>query len=105
MNCSAPGCERAAAVRVILYDVYLYNTEAEVFYEEDYTCPYLCAEHVTENETKAVGVREPRGFVKYPYTNRGSAQGFTIYLPLDQDQQKTLLRLLLEQSANPATRN
>src|SRR5436189_3552592 len=34
MNCSVPGCGRAAAVRVILYDVYLYYAEAEVFYEE-----------------------------------------------------------------------
>jgi len=102
MKCSVEGCQREATVKVILYDVYPYE---DVFFEQDYTCPFLCAEHMTENEFKAEGVREPRGFVKYPYTNQESAQGFTIYFPLGQEEQKSLLALLEHQLDSPATQN
>jgi hypothetical protein len=37
---------------------------------------------MVENELNAEGVREPRGFVQYPHTNRHWATGFTIYRPL-----------------------
>jgi hypothetical protein len=32
-----------------------------------------------ENEAEAKGERKPRGLVRYPYSNRDNAQGFTIY--------------------------
>jgi len=105
MMCSVDGCEREAAVKVILYDVYLYYADGGVFFEQDFTCPFLCAEHMSENESQAKGVREPRGFVKYPYTNRNRALGFTIYFPLDKEEQKTLLGLLQKQFDSPATQN
>jgi hypothetical protein len=79
-KCRVEGCKRRAEYEVILYDVYPYY--GEVFFQRDFTCPFLCSEHVARNEGRAVGVREPRGYVCYPYTNREGAQGFTIYRPL-----------------------
>lgn len=79
-HCAVDGCENEAEVEVILYDVYL--QPRHVFFEQDFTCPYLCLDHVVENEEKAEGERCPRGYVKYPHTNRNDAQGFNIYRPL-----------------------
>ncbi len=81
-KCRVTGCGRDAAVEVILYDVY--TDRGEVFYEQDFTCPYLSGQHLVENEQKARGVRQPRGRVSYPFTNRQSAQGFTVYRPLGE---------------------
>jgi hypothetical protein len=81
-KCAVPGCTRRADVEVILYDVYAF--EADVHFERDFTCPYLCFPHMVKNEEEAEGVRRPRGHVEYPFTNRHSAQGFTIYRRLDQ---------------------
>ncbi len=79
-KCAVDGCKKNAVVEVLLYDVYL--GEQIVFFERDCTCPFLCAKHMVANEKGADGVREPRGSVNYPFTNKGSAQGFTIYRPL-----------------------
>ncbi len=80
-RCAAPGCTQLATQEVYLYD--LYNTHGpSEFFEQDYTCPYLCDFHVQENEAKAVGARVARGDVKYPYSNRHRAQGFTKYAPI-----------------------
>jgi hypothetical protein len=81
-TCAVGGCEEEAVVEVILYDVYL--AEEHVFFERDHTCPFLCAKHVVENERGAEGVRQPRGSVRYPFTNQEGAQGFTIYRPLER---------------------
>jgi len=105
MQCSVDGCQREATVKVILYDAYPYYSDGDVFFEQDFTCPFLCAEHMSENELQAKGVREPRGFVEYPYTNRNRAQGFTIYFPLGKEEQKTMLELLQKQFDSPATQN
>jgi hypothetical protein len=80
-NCSVDGCTTPAEVEVILYDVYLADLR-EVYFQRDRTCPYLCAEHMAENEAGCVGERKPRGRTVYPFTNRNGAQGFTIYRPL-----------------------
>jgi hypothetical protein len=80
-DCSVEGCKNPAYVEVVLYDVYL--ADQGVFFEQDFTCPYLCAAHMAENEEKARGVREPRGHVSYPFSNKENAQGFTIYRPLE----------------------
>ncbi len=80
-KCVVKGCKRRAVVEVILYDVY--PVEKTVFFERDHTCPYLCTDHMAENEAGADGVRKPRGYVVYPFSNKDSAQGFTIYRPLD----------------------
>jgi hypothetical protein len=79
-QCSAPGCTAPATVEVYLYDVY--NATGEVFSEIDTTCPFLCSQHVKQNEGEATGERKPRGFTTYPFTNKKQAQGFTIYRPL-----------------------
>ncbi len=79
MNCKVPDCKREAYCEVLLYDVYPYGS---VFLERDYSCSYLCTDHMIENEERAEGIREPRGRVFYPFTNRGDAQGFSIYRPL-----------------------
>jgi hypothetical protein len=137
---------------VFLYDISLANVPPEVFFDLDYTCPYLCAEHMAENEAGAFNrftqedlarqvldlqdilaqgaptaaerlagaragqidrprrreeepraviaseilddlrtqpdfhlpaVREPRGVIYYPFSNRNRAQGFTIYRSLE----------------------
>jgi hypothetical protein len=79
-RCAVAGCTRLACVEVILYD--LYPVEQHMFFERDFTFPYLCARHLAENEAGAQGVREPRGRMRYPFTNRDWAQGFSIYRPL-----------------------
>jgi hypothetical protein len=63
--------------------VYDLRPTGTVFFERDFTCPFLCAGHMIENEKKARGVRKPRGSVSYPYSNKEGAQGFTIYRPLE----------------------
>jgi hypothetical protein len=78
--CSVDGCKRKPYVEVILYD--FYDFANETFYEQDYSCPFLCLEHMQINEEKATGSRVPRGNVHYPYTNKDGAQGFSKYNPL-----------------------
>jgi len=82
IKCAVDGCGKNAAVEVILYDVYL--AEEHVFFERDFTCPFLCDSHMVENELRAKGARRPRGFVKYPFSNCRKAQGFKIYRALDR---------------------
>jgi hypothetical protein len=79
-KCRVTGCGRKAEFEVILYDVYW--ADEGVFFQQDFTCPYLCGAHMVENEMLAKGIREPRGFVQYPHSNRHQANGFTIYRPL-----------------------
>ncbi len=81
-QCAAPGCSTVATVEVYLYDVYA-NSTGEVFFEIDSTCPFLCTEHLMENEKGAKGERKPRGCTTYPFSNSQGAQGFTIYRSLD----------------------
>lgn len=81
-KCSVTSCSSDAICEVILFDVYTHD--GTVFFEQDSTCPYLCADHILENEKEAKGERKPRGVVHYPYTNQHRAQGFTIYKPLKQ---------------------
>ena len=80
--CAAPGCSRAAEYEVILYD--FYPADGAVFFERDLTCAFICRLHAIENEARAQGVRQPRGVVEYPYTNRNHAQGLTIYRPVPE---------------------
>lgn len=83
-KCSAPNCQKPAEFEVYLYDLYLRldGELREEFFQQDFTCPYLCHDHVTENEREANGIRQPRGYVEYPFTNRGRAQGYTKYRPI-----------------------
>jgi hypothetical protein len=79
-RCSVVGCSRSPEYEVYLYDYY--PGQDEEFFEQDYTCPFLCDEHMEENEQKAKGERRPRGYVGYPFSNRHHAQGYTTYAPL-----------------------
>jgi hypothetical protein len=63
-RCSAADCTAQAWYEVFLYDVYYDDLERYArspggdpneriwlpFMEQDYTCPYLCEEHLIENE-------------------------------------------------------
>ncbi|MCY1009315.1 protein kinase [Nannocystis pusilla] len=75
-KCSVRGCPHLADFEVFLYD--RYSTGAE-FLEQDYTCPFLCRAHAEENEWRAHGRRVARGNVRYEYSNRHGAQGYTKY--------------------------
>ena len=76
-RCSVEGCAEPAAYEVFLYDSY--TVPREEFYEQDFTCPFLCNIHKDENEARAKGERRPRAVVRYPYTNSHGAQGYTKY--------------------------
>src|SRR6266581_3283922 len=79
-QCSVPGCNRGADYEVYLYDYY--PSHDEEFFEQDFTCPFLCRRHLEENEARAEGDRVPRGYVTYLYTNRHHAQGYSKYAPI-----------------------
>lgn len=79
--CSVQGCSNLAEYEVILYDYY--PSVNDTFYEQDYTCPFICQIHLDLNEEMAVGTRKPRGIVHYPFTNRNCAQGYSKYNPID----------------------
>jgi hypothetical protein len=81
-KCSVLARNNPATFEVRLYAVYLQGPETIIFDERDFTCPYLCAEHVDENERAAKGKREPLGIVECPFSNLHRAKGFTIYRPL-----------------------
>jgi hypothetical protein len=81
-KCSVVTCTNSATVEVRLYAVYLQGPGTIIFDEQDFTCPYLCGEHVEENERSAKGERKPLGIVEYPFSNLHRAKGFTIYRPL-----------------------
>jgi hypothetical protein len=79
-TCSIENCIRPADYEVILYD--FYSSINETFYEQDHTCPFICSEHMNENELRARGERLPRKSCIYPYTNQAGAQGYTKYAPI-----------------------
>ena len=81
-KCSVENCTNDAYFEVFLYDVYIQG-ESDTFFESDETCPYLCKNHMVENENSIQGTREPRRVYSYKHSNRYSAQGFTIYKPLE----------------------
>jgi hypothetical protein len=81
-KCSVEGCENLAEYEVVLYDYY--DFAKQTFYEQDYTCPFICQKHLDINEEKAIGERKPRASVGYPYTNKHGAQGFSKYNPLKE---------------------
>jgi hypothetical protein len=82
-TCAAPGCRSAPTYEVFLYDFYDYpSSPPEEFFQQDFTCPFLCEAHMLENEARAVGSRVPRGHVSYPFSNQHHAQGFTKYQPV-----------------------
>lgn len=81
-KCAAPNCERNAEFEVYLYDYY-YEIDDE-FFEQDFTCPFLCLFHMEQNEREAIGIRRPRGMMHYPFTNKGHGQGYSRYAPLSE---------------------
>src|SRR4051812_13524268 len=83
-KCAVEGCNDLAEYEVVLYDFYDYYDGPETFYEQDYTCPFLCQKHLDLNEKHAEGERRPRGVVHYPYTNKHSAQGYSKYDPIKE---------------------
>lgn len=80
--CSVPGCTHSAEYEVYLYDYY--DSMNEEFFEQDFTCPFVCEKHMNENELRIDGERQPRASPRYPYTNRQWAQGYTKYKPISE---------------------
>jgi hypothetical protein len=83
--CAVPGCTKGAAVEVRLFDIYSLPGDVEIFDQQDSTCPYLCEEHVAENERRAIGTRAPRDLTRYPFSNRHGAQGVTTYRAIKKE--------------------
>jgi HJR/Mrr/RecB family endonuclease len=83
-SCSVKGCGSPAEFEVYLYDYYPLPWDNNEFFEQDHTCPFLCHKHMEENEERAKGVRQPRGFVIYPFTNQHGAQGYSKYAPVSE---------------------
>ncbi len=82
MRCSVEGCKRPAEHEVYLYDYYPLSKEE--FFQQDRTCPFLCEEHMQQNEREFQGERRPRASNWYPFTNRHAAQGYTKYAPISE---------------------
>lgn len=87
-KCSVKGCNQPAEYEVIFYDVYLHPTNpVTVFYERHESCPFVCQEHLSQNERNAKTqldkpeLRAYRNHVDYPHT-KSEGQGFVIYRPL-----------------------
>lgn len=85
-QCSVDECANKPDYVVLLYD---HGNNGSIFFEQDYTCPFLCESHMQENErgigNGGVGERRyPRGVYKYPYSNHYMAQGYTKYAPFDR---------------------
>lgn len=78
-QCSVVGCKNQADYEVIFYDYY--TGLNHVHFEQDYTCPFICDEHMQENEAMSRGVRQPRGDIDYPYSKKLGGQAYTKYLP------------------------
>jgi hypothetical protein len=83
--------QNPAEFEVYLWDFYDYWNFKEEFFEQDFTCPFLCADHMNENERLARGERRPRGSVDYPHSNQHVAQGFTKYRPIREAYPDVLL--------------
>jgi hypothetical protein len=81
-KCHVPGCEALAEFEVYLYDYYPY--EDSEFFEQDFTCPFLCGPHMEQNEREGRGERRPRGMVYYPFTNLYHGLGYSKYAPLSE---------------------
>ncbi|MBI2426895.1 MAG: hypothetical protein HYV34_03525 [Candidatus Kerfeldbacteria bacterium] len=77
---------------MILYDYYIQL--GEVFFKQDFTCPWLCQQHVDENERRARGDRKPRGITHYPHTNREGAQGMSLYFPINEEEVDEIVDVL-----------
>jgi hypothetical protein len=89
-ECGVEGCSAAAAFSVLLSDLSVVEVKkadeilfSTPFLQQDYTCPFLCAEHAFENEARARGLPTPNGRIEYPYTNRRQAKGFSLYMRLN----------------------
>jgi len=84
-KCSVENCSNDPDYLILLYDHY---SNGNIFVEQDYTCPFLCEEHMQENErgigNKGIGdLRYPRSVNYYPYSNQNCAQGYTRYFPIN----------------------
>lgn len=79
-NCSVDRCDNPAEYEVHLYDYY--DHLKYEFFEQDFTCPFLCKTHMDENEENSRGEKKPRGYVIYPFTNKNGAQGYSKCLPI-----------------------
>ena len=82
--CSVEGCHAPAAWTVALVDFYEFGDgkPGEWFFEQDFTCPFLCHTHREINDQLKNGRPGARGGMVYPFTNRDRALGWSAYLPI-----------------------
>ena len=89
-KCSVTDCKNEAEYEVFFYDVYLHVGQVDVLNEQHESCPYLCQQHLNENERGAqtdLGderLRRYRGGVQYPHA-KSAGLGFCIYKPLEKE--------------------
>lgn len=74
--CSVDGCNNIAEYAVLVFKKYKYGA---ISYQIDETCPYICAEHLKENEL----FNEKSSNNKYKYTNKNNKEGYNKYFKLE----------------------
>jgi hypothetical protein len=91
-RCDAPADYEVQEVRVTPYP-------DEVLQMRDPVCPYLCEEHMRENEERSTGVitYHSGDKVEYPYTHKRLNSGWSEYEPLESRH------VLLYRSHEPRT--
>lgn len=74
LTCSVGGCPRRAAL-------FAYGVDADPPHRAKDACaPTFCAAHAAENERRSVGLPQPRGEARYPFScPRG---GWTAYVDI-----------------------
>ena len=80
-ECAVEGCTSTELFSVWLNDTYRdsNNEIYDTFHEQDFTCPFLCKDHMEENKALSVWPHETSTRAKAPYSNRYHARGWTTY--------------------------
>lgn len=83
MTCAVQGCGRHAEFEVFVHGFSFYtHDKGGILDYQDSTCPFLCREHMIENEERASGPRRWDSDTRYPHTKKDRGSGYTTYLPI-----------------------
>lgn len=83
--CAVEGCEEPAIVEVFLEDIIGFR-ETFHFFEQDESCPFLCREHLKQNEEESTGWGRSRS---YPFSKHGfhsGVEGWSVYRTLTRNK-------------------
>lgn len=94
VRCQVDGCNNTAEYAVFVVNTNKYGAKS---YKEDNTCPYICSEHLIENEKSKAEIKNKKNYIKYLYTNKNYEYGYTQYFKL---QIKFGLKMLQEHCKN-----